>query len=231
MGASGLRRRVSVPVARLIWLAGCLVAAAGLAAVASSSRAARMLLSARISLDSSERSGTAGAAVRLIAHHPWLGTGPGRSRYIWTAPTGQVEIARYAHDEYLQLLVELGAIGLVLLLCVLVAAIVAVRAGRPPVSAGPISPGPISPDPISAGPTGAGLVRAGAIAALIALAVHSGFDFLWQLAVVPLAVGILIGLAGPAALGSAVKGPAAKGPAVATPQGEPAHPVDLREEQ
>jgi hypothetical protein len=35
------------------------------------------------------------------------------------------------------------------------------------------------------------------VAAIAALAVHSAFDFLWELAVVPLIVGVLAGMAGP----------------------------------
>ncbi|WP_327006601.1 hypothetical protein OHA72_04575 [Dactylosporangium sp. NBC_01737] len=38
---------------------------------------------------------------------------------------------------------------------------------------------------------------AGAAAAVTALALHSAFDFLWELAVVPLLLGVLVGIAGP----------------------------------
>jgi O-Antigen ligase len=140
------------------------------------SHSVRQLATARLTVNSSGRSGAATAALRLIADQPWTGVGPGRSRYIWTAPDGQVLIARYAHDEYLQLLVELGTIGLVLLLCLLISAALTVHSGRR--------------YPHSR-------IRAGAVAALAALAVHSGFDFLWQLTVIPLACGLFIGLAGP----------------------------------
>jgi hypothetical protein len=37
----------------------------------------------------------------------------------------------------------------------------------------------------------------GATAALIALAIHSGFDFLWHLPVIPLCAGLFAGLAAP----------------------------------
>jgi 4-amino-4-deoxy-L-arabinose transferase-like glycosyltransferase len=36
---------------------------------------------------------------------------------------------------------------------------------------------------------------AGAVAAAIAFAVHSGFDFLWQVPAIPLTVAALVGLA------------------------------------
>ena len=177
--AVGLSRLPGRP-RRAALVAGLVLAGAGGAVMFWSSHGVRLLAHARITLDSSERVGATGAALRLIAGHPWIGSGPGRSRYVWTAPDGQLQISRYAHDEYLQLAAELGVIGLILLLAVLAAAVVTVRQGRR-----------YAHQPA---------IRAGAIAALAALAVHSGFDFLWQLAVIPLAGGLLIGIAGPCAL-------------------------------
>jgi hypothetical protein len=136
------------------------------------------ILASRGNLDSSGRTRGAAAAFELVAHHPLMGTGVGRAAFLWTTPDGNGTIARYAHNEYLQTLVDLGAIGLALLAGLLAAVVVAVRRGH----AHPGRPG----------------VRAGAIAALAALAVHSGFDFLWHIAVIPLAGALLIGLAGPA---------------------------------
>jgi hypothetical protein len=60
---------------------------------------------------------------------------------------------------------------------------------------------------------------AGASAAVTALAVHSGFDFLWHPAVLPLLGGLLCGLAAPAAVPGATTGgnPVPAGPVEAQP--------------
>jgi hypothetical protein len=138
----------------------------------------RPILASRANLDSSGRSLAARSAVELIAEHPWAGTGIGLARFVWTRPDGNASIARYAHNEYLQTLVDLGAIGAVLLIGLLVSIAVTLVRGR----RFPHPPG----------------IWAGAVAALAALAVHSGFDFLWHIAVLPLAAGLLVGLAAPA---------------------------------
>jgi O-antigen ligase len=89
---------------------------------------------------------------------------------------------RYVHNEYLQVLVELGAIGLGLVVLVLAALAVTVWRGR----AG-------SPWRGRAGSP----LWAGAAAALVVLLVHSGFDFLWHLPVIVVTAGLLTGLASP----------------------------------
>ena len=138
---------------------------------------ARAVLAARANLDSSGRSGAVGAAFELIGEHPLAGTGVGQARFFWPTPDGNGAVALYAHDEYLQLLVDLGTVGLLLLLALFAAAAATIHRGRRCLH----RPG----------------VRAGAIAALAALTVHSGFDFLWHIAVLPLAGALLVGLAGP----------------------------------
>jgi hypothetical protein len=130
------------------------------------------ILAGRATVDSSGRSGPLHAAGDLIAHHPVTGYGVGLAQYIYVAANGQPVLQPYAHNEYLQILVDLGAIGVALLLALFLALGRAVVRGR-------------RPDPLWAA-AGAGL---------IALAVHSGFDFLWHLAVLPLVGGILAGLA------------------------------------
>ncbi|GAA5180553.1 hypothetical protein GCM10023322_13110 [Rugosimonospora acidiphila] len=137
--------------------------------------AAHNILRSRWSVTSSGRSGALHAALRLIADRPLTGTGVGQARFVWVAPDGTAQIALYAHDEYLQTLVDLGAIGLALLLALLAAMAVTLYRAR----GCDHRPG----------------VRAGAIAALAALAAHSGFDFLWHLAVLPLAAALFLGLA------------------------------------
>ncbi|PSL58610.1 O-antigen ligase-like membrane protein [Saccharothrix carnea] len=133
------------------------------------------LLEGRISTSSPDRTGATGAALEQVAARPLAGVGPGRGWFVFTAPTGEHRVMRYVHNEYLQVLVELGAIGLGLVLLVLVAVAVAVRRGR------------------------AGSLWAGAAAALVVLLVHSGFDFLWHLPVIVVTAGLLVGLASPPA--------------------------------
>ncbi|TQM82878.1 O-antigen ligase-like membrane protein [Saccharothrix saharensis] len=129
------------------------------------------LLAGRLSTGSPDRGGATGAALDLVAARPWTGVGPGNGWFAFTGPDGGSRVMRYVHDEYLQVLVELGAIGLGLVVLVLVALAVVVRRGR------------------------AGALWAGCAAALVALLVHSGFDFLWHLPVIVLTAGLLTGLA------------------------------------
>ena len=136
------------------------------------------VLASRGNLDSYGRTEAARSAVALIAEHPWIGAGIGSARFAWARPDGNVAIAQYAHNEYLQTLVDLGTVGGVLLLGLLAAIVVTLHRGRR-----------------SADRSG---VWAGAVAAMAALAVHSAFDFLWHIAVLPLAAGLFIGLAAPA---------------------------------
>ncbi|MEU4739577.1 O-antigen ligase family protein [Actinosynnema sp. NPDC023658] len=141
------------------------------------------LLGDRLSTSSPDRAGATAAALDRVAAHPWVGVGPGNGWFDFSRPTGGSRVMRYVHDEYLQVLVELGAIGLGLVLLVLAAAAVAVRRGR------------------------GGSTWAGAVAALVVLLVHSGFDFLWHLPVIVVTAGLLIALASPL--------PAAPAPAAA----------------
>ena len=153
------------------------------------------LLTGRVSTSSPDRAGATGAALDHVAARPWAGVGPGNGWFTFTGPDGESRVMRYVHNEYLQVLVELGAIGLVLVLLVLAALAVAVWRGR------------------------AGSLWAGAAAALVVLLVHSGFDFLWHLPVIVLTAGVLTGLAAPPAnpepaadtpVGAAVAVPTAK---------------------
>jgi hypothetical protein len=132
----------------------------------------------RGNLDSSGRTGALHAAFQMVGERPLTGTGIGPARFVWDTTDGSGAVALYVHDEYVQTLVDLGAVGLVLLFALLAAiAWYLHRAHQPPHPPG---------------------IRAGALAGLAALAVHSGFDFLWHIAVLPLVGALLIGLAGPA---------------------------------
>ncbi|MET7421415.1 O-antigen ligase family protein [Dactylosporangium sp. NPDC005555] len=131
------------------------------------------VLARRATFASRGRSGATSSALDLVAAHPWIGSGPGQGRFFWTDHTGQMVVSRWVHNEYLQWLVDLGAVGLVLLLSLGAALFVFARRRDS------------SP------------LWAGAVAAIAALALHSAFDFLWELAVVPLLLGVLVGIAGP----------------------------------
>jgi O-antigen ligase len=106
--------------------------------------------------------------------------GPGRIALVWTTADGRTVISRYAHNEYLQVLVQLGVIGFLLLLVLLAAITRTVWQGR---AAAP------SPQ-----------LWAGVAAGLVALAVHSGLDFLWHIPAIPLLGALLIGLTTPITL-------------------------------
>src|SRR5439155_20927010 len=166
---------------RVAGVAVLVTAPVAVAAVLFSQRGAdylHRLVAERATAESGGRSGGVQAALDLIAYHPVIGSGVGEARFFWISAYGNAKVSLYAHDEYLQVLVDLGAVGAVLLLALFAALAVTLRRGR----GLPHRPG----------------VRAGAIAAVTALAVHSGFDFLWHLAVIPLAGALLVGLAGPA---------------------------------
>jgi hypothetical protein len=130
---------------------------------------------ARLTVDSSARSGEAAAALRIVSRHPLTGVGPGHAILRWTSTDGAVNADRYAHDEYLQVLTDLGIVGAAL------ATLFLVMAGRLlwRVRAGP-------PDRA---------LWAGAVAATVAFALHSGFDFLWQVPAIPFTVAAIVGLA------------------------------------
>ena len=128
----------------------------------------------RLSLTSADRREETSAALRLVADRPLTGTGPGRATLFFDGPDGQPLFARYAHNEYLQVFAELGVIGLALVASLLVALGRTVGAGR-----------------ASAPSLG---LWAGAAAGLVALAVHSAFDFLWHVPALPLAGALLAGL-------------------------------------
>jgi O-antigen ligase len=174
------------------------LAAAGAAAAAGSWTLVRgdmfdKALAGRWTLESSGRSKGAGAALDIVRDNPFTGTGLGRSYLFWTTPDGHGAAARFAHNEYLQILVDLGIVGAVPLIVLIGAAIALIRRGH------------------------AHPLRAGAIAALAAFAVHSAFDFLWHIAVLPILGGALLGLAATAARRTGVQGPDAGAPSSSRP--------------
>ncbi|MFC3890033.1 O-antigen ligase family protein [Lentzea rhizosphaerae] len=162
--ALGLPRlgRCAVPLAVLL-AAGGAMAAFGFAD----------RLATRVSFSSPDRSGATGAALDMVARAPLFGTGPGHASFFFDAGDRGVLVMRYVHNEYLQVLVELGAVGLLLVLGVVAAVLVAMWRGRGTPLWG------------------------GAMAAVVVVLVHSGFDFLWHLPVVLVVVGLCAGLGFP----------------------------------
>jgi O-Antigen ligase len=152
--------------------------------------AARALAGARFNLTSPNRSGEAAAALRMIGQHPLVGAGPGHAILRWTGADGGLRIDSYSHDEYLQVLADLGAIGMALLVAFLAA--IGRLLWRARLDA-----------------AGRAL-WAGAVAGVAAFAVQSGFDFLWQVPAVPLTVAVLVGLAAPVTVRLAQPAPAAQ---------------------
>jgi O-antigen ligase len=128
----------------------------------------------RLTVSSPDRTEALDAAMRLVASNPIAGVGPGQAVLSWVDSDGRTFVAKYAHNEYLQVLVELGVVGLALLVALLVGIAREVRAGRPGASSRP--------------------VWAGGVAGLVALATASAVDFLWHVPAVPLFGAVLIGI-------------------------------------
>lgn len=162
--ALGLPRlgRFVVPIALL------LVAGAGVAAFSFADR-----LATRVSFSSPDRAGATGAALELVSRAPLLGAGPGNGSFFFEQGNTGSRVMRYVHNEYLQVLVELGAAGLLLALGIVATVLVALWRGR-----------------------GTSL-WAGAVAAVVVVLVHSGFDFLWHLPAVLIVAGLCAGLGFP----------------------------------
>jgi O-antigen ligase len=114
------------------------------------------------------------AALDIVAQRPMTGVGPGDGWVRWSSDDGTAQTMQYVHDEYLQVLVELGAPGLALLLGIGAGGLVMVRRAA-------------RRDPGSTVPAAVG-------AAMAAAAVHGAFDFVWHVPVVPLVLAVLLGL-------------------------------------
>jgi hypothetical protein len=132
-------------------------------------------LDRRLSPESSDRADALRVAFDTIKRHPVVGRDPGESGLLWTRPeadgSATTMYLHFVHDEYVQVLVELGAVGIVLLATVL--GTVAWLLGR------------------ARATTASPQVWAAITAALAALAVHSSLDFLWHLPLLPLTAAAL----------------------------------------
>jgi len=136
--------------------------------------AADQVRAVRLSVVSADRSGATAAAFHMLAASPLMGVGPGQATLRWTGQDGELRVQRYVHNEYLQVTTELGAIGGGLLAWLLGAFALLAWRGRAIASSR--------------------VAWAGIIAGLGALAVHSAFDFVWHLPVIPLVTTVLVGV-------------------------------------
>ena len=175
VGASHLRSRQLALVLAVGVVAACVVLVVG----GRGGDAAGMGASTRLTIASPDRAAAALAALQLAAERPLTGTGPNRAVLTWVQD-GRRVTSRYAHNEYLQVLAELGFVGLALLVVLVASLAWTVWRGRPHA-------------PSTA-------IWAGVAAGLAALAVHSTLDFLWHLPAIPLAGAVLAGLVLPTAI-------------------------------
>jgi hypothetical protein len=145
----------------------------------------------RLGLSSPARSSLASVATHMWLDHPVTGVGPGRALFEWTTPGHALLFDRYAHDEYLQTADEQGALGIFGLAAIGAGIVATLAAGW---RSGPRPADRRSPVQVSTA------LRAGAVAGLVGLAVHSGFDFLWHVPVVLMIAAVAVGIASPVPL-------------------------------
>ncbi len=129
----------------------------------------------RLVVTSDDRAHEWHAAYLEFAARPLLGQGPGLATYTWTNPDGRHIGAKYAHNEYLELLANNGLVGLAALVTATAVLAHGTRMNHPP-----------EPDPDDGH-------RIGIAAALTAFMIHSGLDFLWHIPVLPLTAALLAG--------------------------------------
>jgi O-antigen ligase len=145
------------------------VIAVALAVVAAHTTA----LGSRFSVDSPDRWDSIRAAWQLFTDNPLTGVGPGLSRLAVERTQGGEGVYRYAHNEYVQVLAELGTVGGVLLVAFLFMVLRRLHRSR------------------------ANVFGVGVLAGMVAFVVHAGFDFVWHIPAIPLFVAALVGLALP----------------------------------
>ncbi|MBI1843191.1 MAG: hypothetical protein HYR89_01040 [Actinobacteria bacterium] len=135
----------------------------------------------RLSFSSTDRSEMFHAGIDSISKDPWTGAGPGQGRLRYHQGNGKFVEARFVHNEYLQIGVELGVVGVVLLLAMIGTLAWGAKKGSR------LLPGNIA---------------CGVGAALVALGVQAGFDFLWHIPAIPLVGAVFAGVAWPRGSGT-----------------------------
>lgn len=161
-------RRSPRPAMRRVAVGTLALAALGAVSVAS-----EVSLGDRLDLVSSDRAGTNRAALDVIGAHPLAGVGPGRVIVAFPVNGGLVG-TDLVHDEYLQLVAEIGLVGAALAAVIALAGVRVLARARSSSSSA---------------------TWAGCVSGLVAFAVHSGFDFLWHIPVVVVLAAVLFGLA------------------------------------
>jgi O-antigen ligase len=176
------RSRPAVLAAVTVGLALAAAVPLALAGARPIGRALSAVADVRVTMTSAHRLEAASAALTQFSRSPVVGTGPGAGQVSWHDPSGASHTMVFLHDEYLQVLLEFGTVGAVLLLGVLAVGGITLWRARP------------------AGPGGGPPARAtwvGVCAAVLAFAVHSGLDFLWHLPALPLLMAAVFALPGP----------------------------------
>ena len=135
------------------------------------------IVGTRVTASSPDRTHGLHAAVAVFADHPVAGARPGLARLHWIEPDGRGGTLRYAHNDNVQVAADLGLVGGVLLVALLVATALLLRRAR--------------------GWGAPHTVWAGVVSAAVAVAVHSGLDFLWHIPAIPMTVAALVGLVTP----------------------------------
>ena len=156
-----------------VMLVAALLVTVSIAGQGSIRKTADRVWDQRANVSSSNRFAMSTAALRLASEHPLIGVGPGRLR-ITKHDGGHLRVQQYAHNEYLQVLAELGVIGTVLLVALV--ASIGRLIWRSPLRR-------LQPE-----------LWAGGLAAAAAAVVHAGFDFVWHVPIAPLILAALIGL-------------------------------------
>jgi O-antigen ligase len=111
------------------------------------------------------------ATVELIRSSPVVGVGPGHM-LLHLTQYGFNQYAYFTHNEYLQLAAEQGLLGLGILV---------------------IGMGTVVVEIVRSGRRGEWL-WAGGLAGFAGLALHSSFDFLWHVTVIPLAATVILAI-------------------------------------
>lgn len=174
--ATVLAAGAAAPIGLLL---GCCLRAGRVAAVlfvaglATGLAVSAVVLAPRFTFASPDRWGSFRAAWQLFVRHPVTGAGPGIDRFVLARPTGGISVYRFVHNEYLQILAELGIVGGILVVALLMAVVRRLWRDR----------------------QDTGELGIGVLAALAGLMLHAGFDFVWHIPAVPLLGAAFAGVA------------------------------------